>query len=61
MVKIFHKKAAISFTSGTSDDFIKKIKRLDTKKTTLESDIPTKVMKKLITRPHILLFRKKKQ
>ena len=32
MVKILPKKATISFTAGTSDDFGKKIKRLDIKK-----------------------------
>ena len=31
MIKILHKEATISFTSGTSDDFGKKIKRLDIK------------------------------
>ena len=43
MVSTVVKEAAFSFTSVTSDDILKEIKRLGIKKTTQEIDIPTKI------------------
>ena len=43
MVSTVVKEAAFSFTSVTSDDILKEIKRLGKKKATQEIDIPTKI------------------
>ena len=43
MVSTVVKEAAFSFTSVTSDDILKEIKRLGIKKATQEIDIPTKI------------------
>ena len=45
MVSSVKNKASFSFTCVTVDDTSKEIKRLDIKKATQESDIPTKVIK----------------
>ena len=45
MVSSVENEASFSFTCVTVDDISKEIKRLDIKKTTQESDIPTKVIK----------------
>ena len=45
MVASFKNEANFSFTFVTVDDISKEIKRLDIKKATQESDIPTNVIK----------------
>ena len=45
MVSSVENEASFSFTCVTVDDISKEIKRLDIKKATQESDIPTKVKK----------------
>ena len=45
MVSSVKNEASFSFTCVTSDDISKETKRLDIKKATQESDIPTKVIK----------------
>ena len=45
MVSSAENEASFSFTCVTADDISKEIKRLDIKKATQESDIPTKVIK----------------
>ena len=45
MVSIVENEASFYFTCVTVDDISKEIKRLDIKKATQESDVPTKVIK----------------
>ena len=45
MVSIVENEASFSFTCVTVDEISKEIKRLEIKKATQESDIPTKVIK----------------
>ena len=48
MVSSVENEASFSFTCVTVDDYSKEIKRLDKKKATQESDIPTKVIKQFL-------------